>query len=88
MVNLFRPDTWGRRAAEELSVAGAVPSPRMTTKSPLPRSAAAVSTNDPGSLRDSIQQLAYYKWKQAGCPEGQDDRFWLEAEQELLSRPA
>jgi hypothetical protein len=30
-----------------------------------------------------ISLLAYQKWQQAGCPEGQDMRFWFEAESQL-----
>lgn len=30
-----------------------------------------------------IRELAYRKWEQAGCPHGEQDRFWQEAEQEL-----
>lgn len=29
-----------------------------------------------------LQTAAYFKWEKAGCPEGQDVKFWLEAEQE------
>jgi hypothetical protein len=31
----------------------------------------------------TIRELAYRKWEQAGCPHGEQDRFWQEAEQEL-----
>lgn len=29
-----------------------------------------------------IALLAYYKWENAGRPEGQDDKFWFEAVEE------
>lgn len=32
-----------------------------------------------------IRELAYRKWEQAGCPHGEQDRFWQEAEQELAA---
>lgn len=32
---------------------------------------------------DRIRMAAYLRWEQAGCPMGEDERFWLEAEQEL-----
>jgi Protein of unknown function (DUF2934) len=30
-----------------------------------------------------IQQRAHQLWEQAGRPEGRDDEFWFQAEQEL-----
>lgn len=30
----------------------------------------------------SIRELAYHHWKEAGEPQGEDLRFWLEAEKE------
>lgn len=35
---------------------------------------------------DRIRLAAYFRWEQAGCPAGEDERFWLEAEQELQDR--
>lgn len=35
---------------------------------------------------DEIRILAYEKWEAAGCPEGDAERFWLAAEQELRAR--
>src|SRR5262245_16658209 len=35
---------------------------------------------------DDIRILAYQKWEAAGCPEGDGERFWLAAEQELRAR--
>jgi hypothetical protein len=32
---------------------------------------------------NEVQELAYYKWEQAGCPDGRDLEFWLEAEEEF-----
>ena len=29
-----------------------------------------------------IQTRAYYLWMKAGCPHGQDQRFWFQAERE------
>ena len=34
--------------------------------------------------RRQVQEMAYYKWQHAGCPDGQDLRFWLEAELEWV----
>lgn len=33
-----------------------------------------------------IEEMAYYKWQNAGCPIGQCMEFWLEAEQEYEKR--
>jgi hypothetical protein len=33
--------------------------------------------------RELIQRLAEQKWNEAGCPDGDDNRFWLAAEKEL-----
>lgn len=30
-----------------------------------------------------IRKFAYEKWKNAGCPQGCDVHFWLEAEREF-----
>lgn len=32
--------------------------------------------------KQTIRQVAYRKWEQAGQPEGQETVFWLEAERE------
>ena len=34
--------------------------------------------------RRQVQEMAYYKWQHAGCPVGQELRFWLEAELEWV----
>lgn len=31
-------------------------------------------------IYESIKKSAYYKWLEAGCPNGKDIDFWLEAE--------
>jgi hypothetical protein len=38
---------------------------------------------DSSADEGTIRELAYRKWEQAGCPHGEQDRFWQEAEQEL-----
>ena len=49
-------------------------------------STSAASGARPGSVsRDAIATLAYQKWKQRGCPRGDDQRDWFEAEQELTA---
>lgn len=38
------------------------------------------------ACEEEIRQLAYQKWEQAGCPSGDGFDFWIEAENEVLSR--
>jgi Protein of unknown function (DUF2934) len=33
--------------------------------------------------REAIAQLAFQKWRKRGCPTGQDQQDWFEAEREL-----
>ncbi len=33
--------------------------------------------------RDAIAQLAFQKWQNRGCPPGEDQQDWFEAEREL-----
>lgn len=33
--------------------------------------------------RKKIEKLAYFKWRNAGCPQGDGKEFWLAAEQEI-----
>lgn len=40
---------------------------------------------DPQGNEELIRALAYRKWEEAGCPHGEQDRFWQEAEQELTA---
>ncbi len=35
-------------------------------------------------LEEQIRQLAYFKWVGAGMPNDMADKFWIEAEQEVL----
>jgi hypothetical protein len=64
---------------------------QMVTKSaPLstrvPASTAAVTRPGPLS-RDAIAALAFQKWQRRGCPIGDGDRDWFEAEKELTTTP-
>jgi hypothetical protein len=34
--------------------------------------------------QDEIRKLAYFKWLEAGCPQGQDADFWKSAEHEWI----
>lgn len=33
--------------------------------------------------QEQIRERAYALWERAGCPDGEEERFWLEAEHEL-----
>lgn len=32
---------------------------------------------------DEVARLAFLSWQQDGCPEGQDETYWFEAEQQI-----
>jgi hypothetical protein len=44
--------------------------------------------HDESLTRAKTEQLAYRLWQEAGCPEGQAERFWREAEAVIAARQA
>jgi|HubBroStandDraft_6_1064221.scaffolds.fasta_scaffold59948_3 hypothetical protein len=38
--------------------------------------------------QDAIAKLAFQKWQKRGCPSGEDQRDWFDAERELKSSQA
>ena len=32
---------------------------------------------------NAIREAAYYIWQNAGCPQGQDEKFWMMAVEQL-----
>lgn len=38
------------------------------------------------TARSQVQEMAYRKWQEAGCPEDAAQRFWLEAEREWMEQ--
>jgi len=61
--------------------------PRELT-APVPNRTASLGVPPPlpatnGVSEDQIRLLAFQKWEAAGCPAGEELRFWLAAEQEL-----
>lgn len=34
---------------------------------------------------NAIREAAYYNWQNAGCPQGQDEKFWMMAIEQLSS---
>jgi Protein of unknown function (DUF2934) len=57
----------------------------MKNKTPVPSSRSSTPTADPtlSPSRAEIATRAEALWRQAGCPQGRDDEFWLEAERQL-----
>jgi hypothetical protein len=48
------------------------------------RAAAERSPSGPAAVtHDVIAKLAFQKWQKRGCPTGEDQRDWFEAEREL-----
>ncbi|CCD99064.1 DUF2934 domain-containing protein [Bradyrhizobium sp. STM 3809] len=39
--------------------------------------------NSPVELQDRIRERAHHLWEQAGRPDGREDEFWYQAEQEI-----
>jgi hypothetical protein len=37
-------------------------------------------------LKEETNKLAKQKWESAGCPAGMDEKFWFEAENELVDK--
>ena len=37
------------------------------------------------NLEQAIRERAYHLWIAAGCPEGNSDAYWLDAQRELLA---
>ena len=38
------------------------------------------------TAKNQVQELAYRKWQQAGSPEDEAQKFWLEAEREWIEQ--
>jgi hypothetical protein len=36
--------------------------------------------------RDAVRTMAYFKWLDAGCPDGGQSEFWLKAQREWIER--
>ena len=43
-----------------------------------------LTTDELRSARSKVHEMAYFKWQTAGCPDGCDLTFWLEAELEWI----
>lgn len=44
--------------------------------------------DNPEKISEHKKQLSYYFWTKAGCPEGQSDRFWKMAEDDVIKQKA
>ncbi len=70
---------FARKTLDEVSREGPAPAaPSVTSATPSPQTA---KPND-----EDIKILAYYLWEKAGCPEGRDQEFYFQAEQEQRDR--
>ena len=66
-------------------------SPATSDRKPTaPRTTAPANAAIPHDVipHDAIAQLAFENWQKHGCPVGEDQRDWFEAERELNSPPA
>lgn len=85
MVNIFRPSTW--LPARRESAAGDADRVESIDQGDVMEMAQPVARTAPRiqkPVQERIEERAYRKWLDAGCPGGQDVQFWLEAEQEVL----
>lgn len=76
-----------RRAAEPAKTASINNPAALTASAPPNLNGASKNSNGQVNGRVSMEAIrfrAYLKWEAAGKPKGQDDKFWHEAEQELL----
>ena len=39
-----------------------------------------------GAMAENVHELAYLKWEAAGCPPGDGQEFWLQAEAEINAK--
>jgi hypothetical protein len=44
-----------------------------------------IKENSMQNLDQTIRERAYHLWIEAGCPEGNSDAYWLDAQRELLT---
>jgi hypothetical protein len=59
---------------------------KTATRKPAAASAAATRAAPVAAIdRGQVAELAYALWQARGCPDGQDEQIWLEAEQQLLT---
>jgi hypothetical protein len=47
-----------------------------------------INESSAGETRAMIARRAYEKWQARGCPVGEDEKDWFEAEQEILAESA
>jgi hypothetical protein len=58
-----------------------------TTQSPQSSPQPSIQAEPPlRPAEEKVRILAYQKWEEAGSPLGSDERFWFEAENELIQR--
>lgn len=87
MPNLFRPSTWLRSPRDVEPAVAERTAGRRTLIERLPADRIADGARIAHSERSVLQRIeerAYYKWREAGCPAGSDMEHWLAAEAEVL----
>ena len=62
--------------------------PRTSTSAgrPVPVSRKPAPSQTRELSREAIATAAYYRWLNRGCPQGQDQEDWFEAEREVRER--
>jgi DUF2934 family protein len=73
--------TMARKRSPETADASPKTPPRRRTMTPAISPALPAANGVHGE--DEIRNLAYQKWQEAGCPDGDGIYFWLAAEAEL-----
>jgi len=43
-----------------------------------------LTDNELQAAKKQVQEMAYFKWQAAGCPDNAELRFWLDAELEWV----
>lgn len=72
---------------------GKMPSENLPAEMPTLAAPPALSEIDPASVVEQdalahIRDAAYFRWEAAGCPCGDGQEFWLDAEREYLAARA
>lgn len=43
-----------------------------------------LTTDELEAARKQVREMAFFKWREAGCPDDDELTFWLEAEREWI----
>lgn len=64
----------------------ATPQRSSTARRAQPSNVSPISSAAPAPSREKIAARAYEIWQEAGCPHGQNEAHWYQAERELKTR--